>query len=86
MLDWAHRLVLRSVARGDGDDSPALRDLVAAGLVAEREDGGYDITPAGRVALDAASTRPARWERIALVAGSVGLAILAIDAVAGWVT
>jgi hypothetical protein len=83
VLDQAHRLALRGVAEGEAGDSPALRDLVATGLVAERAEGGYDVTSAGRAALGAGS---ARWERIALVVASLGLAVLVVDTVAGWLS
>jgi hypothetical protein len=33
VLDFVHRLMLRAVAAGDDDDCPALRTLVATGLV-----------------------------------------------------
>lgn len=52
VLDWAHKLTLRSVADGDADESPALRTLVASRLVEQRPDGTHAITPAGRVALE----------------------------------
>jgi len=82
VLDVAHRVVLRGVARGDDDDSPALRNLVATGLVAER-DGGYEVTPAGQIALDKG---PAQWERIAWVAFGVGWLVILGDTIAGWVS
>lgn len=85
VLGWAHGLVLRSVARGASeDDSPALADLVAAGLVDRDETGAPQITPAGEAAL--AAGVPSRLERI-------GWTILSLTAVAsvgatvvGWVT
>jgi hypothetical protein len=83
VLDWAHRLTLRSVEQGTVDDSPALRNLVASGLVARRDDGRYEVTPAGRVALDAG---PSRWARIGWVVLTVAAVILLGDTVAGWVT
>ncbi len=52
MLDFAHSLILRSVANGDQDDSPALQTLIATGLVERGDDGRVSITPAGRVALE----------------------------------
>jgi len=51
VLDAAHRLTLRAVARGDAGESPALRTLVASGLVEQHPDGGHVVTAAGRVAL-----------------------------------
>lgn len=84
MLDWAHTLVLRAVASGDHDDSPALRTLVASGLVEQLTDGGYRITSAGQVALE--DGEPKRWERVVWpvvgVAGAAYVAITVID----WVT
>jgi hypothetical protein len=62
VLDWGHRIVLRSVARGgDTRPSPALENLIAAGLV-RRTDAGLEVTPAGKVALEAA--KATRLERI----------------------
>jgi hypothetical protein len=86
VLDWTHTLALRAVDRGDSDDTPALRTLVASGLVERREDGGCVVTPAGRVALDDGTTRSSRIERILWPVGVVCVAILAIDIVARWVT
>jgi hypothetical protein len=83
VLDLPHRVVLRAVDRGDDDDSPALRDLVATGLVAQRDGGGYDLTPAGRIALDKGA---ALWERIAWTAFVVGWLVILGDTVAGWLT
>ncbi len=54
MLDWPHTLMLRGVAKGipDGNDpAPALRRLIAAGLVARSGDRTYAVTAEGRVAL-----------------------------------
>ena len=85
MLDWVHRLKLRSVAAGDDDpESPALDNLLATGLVARRAgDGGYEVTDAGRAALEAAE--PGRGERrfqtvILTVLGVCGALILV-----GWI-
>ena len=81
MLDWAHDLTLRAVANGDYDDSPALRTLVASGLVEQDSDGGYAVTPAGRVALE--EGEPKGWMRIvwpvAALAGAVYVASDVID-------
>ena len=80
MLDWAHDLTLRAVADGDYEDSPALRTLVASGLVAHDPDGGYAVTPAGRVALE---EREPRWMRIvwrvATLVGAVFVASIVVD-------
>jgi hypothetical protein len=51
VLDAVHKLTLRAVARGDAGESPALRTLVASGLVEQHPDGGHVVTAAGRVAL-----------------------------------
>jgi hypothetical protein len=85
MLDWAHRVVLRSVADGDHDpESPALDNLLAAGLVARCADGeGYEVTPAGRAALEAG--KPGRGERrFQTVVGAV-LAVCGAVILVGWI-
>lgn len=62
MLDWGHKLVLRSVAKGGHvRPSPALNNLEAAGLVRAREDR-YEVTDEGRVAL--AASKSTKLERI----------------------
>lgn len=63
MLDWVHRSMLRAIANGESDlESPGLDNLLATGLVARRGDGeGYEVTPAGRAALEAGE--PGRGER-----------------------
>jgi hypothetical protein len=77
MLDWGHRLVLRSVARdGSAAPSPALDNLIAAGLV-RPTDNGHEITDAGKAAL--AAGKATRIERIALPVGAVCLVIVAIS-------
>jgi hypothetical protein len=81
VLDFAHRLVLQGVAKGDADDCPALRTLVATGL-AERTEDGYAVTPAGRVALE--NLRSSRWERILWPIAAVCVAVLVVDIVIGW--
>ena len=63
MLDFAHALTLKAVARGDSSHSPALENLEACGLVEHNVDAGtYRLTEAGRRALEAG--RPSRLERI----------------------
>ncbi len=52
VLDWPHKLTLRAVAEGDADESPALRTLVASGLVEQHPDGRHVVTAAGRAALE----------------------------------
>lgn len=84
MLDWAHSLVLRAVEQGDSDDCPALRNLVAAGLVRRAADGSCTVTPAGRVALEV--DRPTRWERIALPLMLVVGALFAVTTIVQWAT
>ena len=62
VLDWGHKLVLRSVANGsEPRESPALTNLEAAGLVRVRE-GVYEITGEGRAAL--AASKSTKLERI----------------------
>jgi len=64
MLDWGHRIVLRSVASGGHTrPSPALTNLEAAGLV--RPSGNertYEITDQGRAAL--AASKSTKLERV----------------------
>ena len=63
MLDWAHDLVLRGVARDPLGDhsSPALEDLVAVGFV-ERAEGAARLTDSGRRALElGVPSRRERW-------------------------
>jgi hypothetical protein len=62
VLDWAHKLALRAVDEGDAGDSPAMRRLVATGLVEQQSDDRYALTAAGRVALE--DDKPERWQRI----------------------
>ena len=85
MLDFAHGLVLRAVADGDDDpESPALDNLLATGLVTRCADGaGYEVTPAGRAALEAGE--PGRGERrFQTVAGAV-LAVCGAIILVGWI-
>jgi hypothetical protein len=53
MLDGAHKLALRGVARGvvDGSQAPAVRNLAVAGLV-EPVDGVWKLTQAGHAVLE----------------------------------
>jgi hypothetical protein len=79
MLDAAHSLILRSVADGDQDDSPALETLIATGLIARGEDGRVVVTPAGRIALEAGTDDNALWAEPQapwIVAGLLGLVTL----------
>jgi hypothetical protein len=81
VLDGVHRLVLRSVAQGDDDPaSPALDNLIAAGLV-ERSGGSFRITPAGEAALAAGERKP--WEKWALGIVAAGVVLLAIGELFG---
>lgn len=84
VLDWAHDLTLRGVANGDGDgdETPAMRTLVESGLVAQLADGRYELTPAGRVALEAGNDPRKRW---ALLVLAIGLGILAVSDLLGWI-
>ena len=84
MLDWAHRVTLRSVDHGNGDDCPALRTLVATGLVEEQPDGGYVVTQAGRVALQ--DDKPERWERIVWPIVGVIASVYVVVTVIDWIT
>lgn len=83
MLDWAHGMTLRAVARGDCDDCPALQALVATGLVERAPDGACTVTEAGRLALEAG--RPRRWEKILYPILAVSGAVVIVSAIAGWV-
>ncbi len=72
MLDTAHRLTLRAVDAGTAGDSPALRRLVRSGLVSQgAASGAYEVTAAGRVAMEGGKPR-SRVERWAL--GSLAFA------------
>jgi hypothetical protein len=53
MLDGAHKLALRGVARGviENDQAPAVRNLAVAGLV-EPADGVWRLTQAGHAVLE----------------------------------
>lgn len=52
MLDSAHTLKLRAIAVGKAsEDSPALRNLAIAGLVAPA-DGGWALTQTGHAVLE----------------------------------
>ena len=82
VLDWAHRTTLRAVARGDCDDSPALRTLLATGLAEQAPDGGCTVTAAGRLALEAGEWQ--RWERIVYPFGAVCGAVLVVGTVVSW--
>jgi hypothetical protein len=82
VLDFVHRLTLRAAANGDGDDSPAMRSLVATGLVVRGDDGGYAVTPAGRRALEA--SKPSRWEAVLWPVLAVCAAILVVSTIIDW--
>ncbi len=84
MLDLAHRLTLRAVDEGDGEDTPAMQSLLATGLVGRGVDGGYVVTPAGKAALEA--SKPGRLEvSLWTVLGVCG-AIVSIATIVGWLT
>lgn len=53
MLDSAHTLALRGVARGviENEQAPAVRNLAVAGLV-EPVDGAWRLTQAGHAVLE----------------------------------
>ncbi len=79
MLDWGHRLVLRSVANGGhARPSPALRNLEAAGLVRAHE-RMYEITDEGRAAL--AASKATKLERIGWPVVWICLFIVAVASV-----
>jgi hypothetical protein len=85
VLDWPHLWVLKAVSDGDQDcESPALRDLVATGLVEQRDDGSLIVTQSGRTALEV--SKPSRVERVMWQVLTGCLGIIAIVAVVGWVT
>lgn len=79
VLDLAHRLTLRAVDEGQGEDTPAMQSLPATGLVGRSDDGGYVVTPAGKAALEA--SRSGRRERISWTLLVVCGGILAIAVV-----
>jgi hypothetical protein len=84
VLDFAHRLTLQGVDKGDGEDTPAMQSLLATGLVGRGEDGGYVLTPAGEAALEASTS--SRLEMRLLRVLCVCLGILSIAAIIDWVT
>jgi hypothetical protein len=84
VLDWAHLLVLRAVSQGHDDDSPALRTLVATGLVERRADDSHVVTAAGQIALDAG--RSSRGERVAWRVLAVCALLVIAGQVVDWVT
>lgn len=53
MLDGAHKLALRGVARGvlEGNDAPAVRNLAVAGLI-EPVEGQWRLTQTGHAVLE----------------------------------
>jgi hypothetical protein len=75
--------VLKDVARGDTDTSPALEDLIATGLVARHADG-LTVTEAGHTALKA--SEPDRLERIAYWLFAVGIVTLAALELIDWLS
>lgn len=77
-------ITLRSVDHGDCGDCPALRTLVASGLVEEQSDGGYVVTEAGRVALQ--DDEPERWERIVWPIVGVFASAYVVVTVIDWIT
>ncbi len=84
MLDFAHRLTLRAVGKGEGTDNPAMQSLLATGLVGRGADGDYVLTPAGEAALEA--SKPSRLEvSLWTVLGVCG-AIVSIATIIGWVS
>jgi hypothetical protein len=84
VLDFAHKLTLQAVDKGEGEDTPAMQSLLATGLVGRGGDGGYVLTPAGEAALEA--SRPSRVETRLLWVLCVCLGILSVIAIIGWVT
>jgi len=85
MLDWAHDLALRGVAKGiESGSSLALDDLVAAGLVVRDPSGDHRVTEAGEAAL--AAGEPSRLERIALPMVAVAGIVFVASTVLEWLT
>jgi hypothetical protein len=84
VLDWVHKVTLQDVAAGEAEDSPALRTLVASGLVEQQPNGGHVITEAGRIALE--DDAPSRLERILwpILAGCA--AVYVVVTVVDWVS
>jgi hypothetical protein len=79
MLDYGHRTILKSVAAGRARRaSPALTNLIAAGLVRET-DGRHELTKEGRAALEAGKTT--RLERFGWPVVWVSLFIVAVASV-----
>jgi hypothetical protein len=79
MLDWGHRIVLRSVANGAHTrPSPALTNLEAAGLVRAHGET-YEITDEGRAAL--AASKSTKLEKIGWPIVWVCLFIVALASV-----
>jgi hypothetical protein len=82
VLDRAHALTLRAAAQGKVRDSPALRNLVAAGLVVEAaQSRGYELSPAGRAALVAST--PSRLESWGVRITAAAVLVLPIGIVIG---
>jgi hypothetical protein len=86
VLDGTHKLMLRAVAQGlASNDSPALRRLVATGLVEQRAEGRYEVTPAGRVALE--HDEPRRWaSAVWLLLVLTVSVVVVVAAVIAWLT
>ncbi len=77
-------MVLKGVLAGDTDDSPALRNLIACGLVEDGDGpGGLRVTAAGRCALDASKkSRTEVWARRVL---AVSVIVVALGGVVDWI-
>ena len=74
MLDGVHKAALKWVADGDPDSSPAVENLLAAGLIRPREGAqGWELTPSGTVALERSKKTKAerRWWLLAATGGTV---------------
>jgi hypothetical protein len=84
VLDFAHKLTLQSVEKGEGEDTPAMQSLLATGLVGRSDDGGYVLTPAGEAALE--EGKSTRMEMRVLWVLCVCLGLLAITGTIDWMT
>ena len=87
MLDFALALTLRRIAEGDlparDDETRAVGNLLAAGLVVRGADGELAVSDAGRAALEAGV--PSRLERWGMRVLVLALAVFAFASLADWI-